>query len=44
MAIVKAKENGALGGFLDKLENLENLTKEELTDFSVKVRKIANKI
>jgi voltage-gated potassium channel len=38
MAYVKVKEEEALDNFLDKLENLENLSKEELCRISAGVK------
>ncbi|MEA4922638.1 MAG: potassium channel family protein [Eubacteriaceae bacterium] len=38
MAIVKVKEETVMENFLDKLENLEELSHDELADLSSKVR------
>lgn len=43
MAIVKMKENAAVGNFLDKLEHLEELSKDELKELSIKIREKTKK-
>lgn len=40
----KAKSNESLTVFLDKLENLENLSKEELKEISTRVKSRRNKL
>lgn len=40
----KAKSNESLTVFLDKLENLENLSKEELKEISTQVKSRRNKL
>ena len=41
---LKDKQNETISRFLEKLENLPNLTKEELKDISEKVKKTNKKI
>ncbi|MEG0392758.1 MAG: potassium channel family protein [Anaerovoracaceae bacterium] len=40
MAIVRAREDAALGSFLDKLENLPDLSREDLIKLSDQIKKL----
>ncbi len=44
MLVIEEEQNGTIDAFLDKLERLPELSKEELAELSEKVKKYKNKL